>query len=123
MPAKKPAHRPSHVPSDKDRLMVKTMVAGGIDQAAIAGVLGISKPTLRKHYSHEIATAAAEAHMRVSASLFQMATAGKSVGAAVWWEKTRRGMSETQRIENTGPDGKPMESVVTYRWADPPKEK
>lgn len=103
--------------------MVKTMVAGGIDQTAIAGVLGISKPTLRKHYGREIATAAAEAHMRVSASLFSLATTGKNVAAGIWWEKTRRGMSETQRIESTGADGKPIENIVTYKWADPPKDK
>ena len=122
MPAKKPAHRPSHAPTDKDRLTVRVMVAGGIDQAAIAGVLGISKPTLRKHYKAEIATAAADAHMRVHASLFQQAVKG-NVGAIVWYEKTRRGFHETMQVEQTGKDGRPIENVVTYRWADPPKAK
>jgi DNA-binding transcriptional regulator YdaS (Cro superfamily) len=101
--------------------MVKVMVAGGIQQPAIAAVLGISKPTLRKHYGTELAIAADEAHARVSASLFQQAVKG-NVGAIVWWEKTRRGFKETQSVETTGKDGKPIENVVTYRWADPPKE-
>jgi hypothetical protein len=123
MVKRKPAHRPEHAPTDKDRLTVKVMVAGGIDQVAIAGVLGISKPTLRKWYKAEIATAKAEADSRISLSLFQMGTTGKNVAAAIWWEKTRRGMSETQRIEQTGADGQPIKSEVTYRWADPPKAK
>jgi DNA-binding transcriptional regulator YdaS (Cro superfamily) len=105
MPKPRKPHRPPHEPTDKDRLTVKVMVGGGLDQTAIAGVLGISKPTLRKHYKREIAMAANEAHGMVSASLYRMATAGKNVAAAIWWEKTRRGFSETMRVENTGPDG------------------
>jgi DNA-binding transcriptional regulator YdaS (Cro superfamily) len=121
-PKKKPAHRPPHEPTDKDRRIVKAMTAGGLDQTAVAGVLGISKPTLRKHYKQLLATAANEAHAQISASLFSMGTVGKNVAAAIWWEKTRRGMSETQRVEQTGPDGRPIESVVTYRWAEPAKK-
>jgi hypothetical protein len=118
----KPAHRPPHEPTPKDRVTVKVMTAGGIDQAQVAGVLGISKPTLRKHYRKELNAAAPEANAMVSASLYQMATAGKNVVAAIWWEKTRRGMSELQRVEQTGPDGRPIESVVTYKWAEPEKK-
>jgi DNA-binding transcriptional regulator YdaS (Cro superfamily) len=123
MPKPRKPHRPPHEPTDKDRATVKVMTAGGIEQGAIAGVLGISKPTLRKHYKREIATAASEAHARISASLFTMGTTGKNVAAAIWWEKTRRGFSETMRVEQTGADGRPIESVVTYKWADPPKAK
>lgn len=121
--AARKAHRPAHEPTEKNRIIVRVMTAGGLDQIAIAGVLGISKPTLRKWYRKEIATAANEAHAQVSASLYKMAVSGKHVAAAIWWEKTRRGMSETQRVEQTGPDGRPIESVVTYRWAEPAKAK
>lgn len=88
----------------------------------MATCLGISPPTLRKHYKAELKNGAPEANARISASVYQMATTGKNIVAAIWWEKTRRGFSEKQRVETTGPDGRPIEQMVTYRWAEPVKE-
>lgn len=119
----KPAHRPEHVPTPKDRLMVKVMVAGGIQQTHIAASLGISKPTLRKHYRDEIRSGGAGANGNVVAALYQNATVGKNVVAQIWWTKTRMGWREIHQIEESGPDGKPIENIVTYKWADPPKDK
>src|SRR5882724_4979827 len=113
---KRPAHRPPYDPTEKDRLTVKVMTAGGIDQATIATVIGISKPTLRKYFRQEIRISAPEANAAVVQSLFQMATKGKNIAAAIWWTKARMGWGETNRVETTGPDGRPIESGVTYRW-------
>jgi hypothetical protein len=91
---KRAAHRPPYVPADKDRLTVKVMVAGGIEQDKIAAVIGVSRPTLRKYFRREIDVGAAEVGARVVASLIQMATTGKNVHAAKWYTQARLGWSE-----------------------------
>ena len=98
------------------------MTAGGIEQAHIAAVLGISPPTLRKWYKKEIAVGAHEANAKVIGALLTNATTGKNVIAQIFWAKTRLGWKEVQTVENVGKDGRPIEQVVTYRWADPVKE-
>ena len=104
-PVPKPAHRPPYEPTAKDRLTVKVMVAGGLEQSAIAAVIGVSQPTLRKHFRHELDTAAAEANSAVVASLYQMATRGKNVAAAIWWSKVRMRWSERLIVEGEGDFG------------------
>ncbi len=113
-------HRPPHEPTKENRLMVQVMIAGGIEQIHIAASLGISRPTLRKHYRNEIKSGGAQANGLVVAALFKEAKGG-NVKAAIWWTQARMGWSETQKVETTGPDGRPIEQVVTYRWAEPEK--
>ena len=72
---------------------------GGIEQAPIATVLGVSQITLRKYYRKELDTAAVEANGAVIASLYQMATKGKNVAAAIWWTKVRMKWSEKIEVE------------------------
>jgi hypothetical protein len=98
------------------------MTAGGIEQEHIASVIGISGPTLRKHYRREIAVGAHEANAKVIGALLANATTGKNVIAQIWWTKTRLRWSETQIVENVGKDGRPIQSEVTYRWAEAVKE-
>ncbi len=98
------------------------MIAGGIEQENIAKALGISRPTLRKHYRKEIASAAHEANAQVVAALYRNATTGKNVVAQIWWTKTRLGWKETQTVEQVGKDGRPIEQLVTYRWAEAPSK-
>lgn len=119
---KRPAHRPEHIPSDKDRLTVKVMVAGGIEQIHIAGVIGISRPTLRKHYKRELAIGATEINGLVVAEHIKRIRAG-DFKAIEWWEKSRMGWRETTTVENVGKDGRPIEQIVTYRWAEPSADK
>jgi len=94
--------RPSYEPSAKDRMMVGVMVAGGIDQAAISAVLGISRPTLRKHFRHEIDSASTAANAAVVASLYRMATTGRNVAAAIYWTKARMGWRERLIVQGDG---------------------
>lgn len=118
----RPAHRPPHVPTDKNRAIIKVMTAGGIEQVHIASVLGISEPTLRKYYKHEIKIGAHEANAKVVGALLTNATTGKNVIAQIWWTKTRLGWKETQTVETVGKDGQPIKQEVTYRWAEAVKE-
>lgn len=120
----KPAHRPPYVPTDKERLTVKVMVAGGIKQVAIAGVLGISGPTLRKHFRREINTAAAEIGAQVVHSLITMAVGQKAAPgrsalppnfhAAKFYTQARMGWSEHITVDDGKPADTPMRVVVEF---------
>jgi hypothetical protein len=118
--------RPPYVPTEQDRLTVRAMVAGGIDQTSIARVIGVTKErpfggvdqkTLRKHFRRELDAGALELNAAVVASLHVMATKGKNVAAAIWWTKTRMGWREApQELQHSGVDGAPI--AVVYSWAE-----
>lgn len=116
-----PAHRPPHEPTKESRALVKVMAAGGIEQARMAGALGITRPTLRKHYKAEIGNGGAEADAQIIAALFKSAIGG-SVKAQIHWTEARMGWRTATIVENTGKDGQPIEQTVTYRWAEPKPE-
>jgi hypothetical protein len=128
--AKRPAHRPVYEASDKDRLTVKVMVAGGIEQTAIAGVLGISGPTLRKHFRREINTGMAEISAQVVSSLITMAIGrpGRrgtdtipaqaamppNFNAAKWYSQARMGWQEHIIVDDGKPADTPMRVIVEF---------
>lgn len=85
---KKKAGRPPHKPTDKSRNTVKAMASYGILQEDIGTVVGVSKPTLEKHYRRELDTGAIKANSKVAESLYKQATSG-NVTAAIWWTKAR----------------------------------
>ena len=82
-----------------DTLRVEEYAAQGLSQAEICLCLGISEDTLsrRKADSAAIADAIkrgkAKAVSEVADRLYLMAKGG-DLGAIVWWEKTRRGLSD-----------------------------
>jgi DNA invertase Pin-like site-specific DNA recombinase len=77
-PAKRPPHRPSYEPTNEARKMVRLMVAGGILQERIAGALGISRPTLAKHFRAEIDSGKTEIHtLSVGTVIATMREGGK----------------------------------------------
>ena len=112
MPAK-------HQPTDQSRATVESMTAYGMPQDEICRVLGVSGPTLRKHYREEIETASAKANSRVGQFLYSLAsgmaiakgaTFGDCRTAAIFWAKTRMRWVETDRHEHTGKDGGPIQT-------------
>jgi DNA-binding XRE family transcriptional regulator len=98
---------PKHQPTAEQRKTVKAMIGYGITQADIATVIGIDPKTLRLHYPEEIARGAVEANAQVAQSLFQAATKGKNMTAAIWWSKTRMAWKETIRVGGE-PGGAPV---------------
>lgn len=103
----------AHEPTTATRGAVESMVAYGIPQDEIAKSLGITKPTLAKHYREEIDTAATRANARVAQTLYKMATDPnhKSCAAsAMFWAKTRMGWRETNHVEMSGPGGGPIQT-------------
>ena len=86
---------------------IEELAAQGLSQAEICLVLGISEDTLtrRKQDTAVIADAIkrgkAKAASEISNTLYQMARGG-DLGAIVWYEKTRRGLSDKQLVEHSG---------------------
>jgi len=89
-----------YVPTDKDREIVKAMAGYGVPPADISIVIGVSLPTLRLYYQHDLDTAAIRANSAVAQSLFHMATKGQNVAAAIFWCKVRLRWHETLVIED-----------------------
>ena len=88
--------RPPHEPSEASRRQVRALAAYGIPQDEIARVMGITKPTLEKHYRPELDRAETEANAKVAESLFRKATGdgAQAVTAAIFWLKTRARWTE-----------------------------
>lgn len=77
--------RPRFEPSDPQRQLVKTLAAYGIGQEEIAGKIGATAKTLRKHFRKELDCGAMEANRQVIQTLFNMAKGGKHLGATIFW--------------------------------------
>jgi hypothetical protein len=76
------------------------MCGYGIPEVDIARVLDIDPKTLRKHYRRELDTAFVHANARVAQSLFNQATSGNNVAAAIFWLKVRAGWRDRITVEN-----------------------
>ena len=89
--AKSKGGRPPHQPTEATRKQVKALAAYGIPQEEIGKVVGVSKPTLERHYREELDRGELEANAKVAESLFKKATGdgSQAVTAAIFWLKTR----------------------------------
>ena len=94
---------PPFKPTDDERKLVEQMTACGIPQESQCLVIrnGIDDKTLRKHFRHELDTAATKANTKVAGTLFNKAMGGDTT-ALIWWTKTRMKWSEKQEVEHSG---------------------
>ena len=92
--------RPPHNPTERDRLQVRTLAAVGVTVADVAKVMGLSIPTLRKHYASELSAGSIEANAKVAQSLFKQATDPKkpSTVACIFWLKSRAGWRDRDTV-------------------------
>lgn len=106
--------RPEHVPDSKSRSRVTVWAGGGIDQVMIAKALGISRPTLVKHYKPELAIGAATMDgLAISALASAMQRGGKeAVAAAKWWTQSRMGWTERVLIDDEKLRDTPVRVIV-----------
>lgn len=92
---------------------IEELAAQGLTLAEICLVLGIGESTLyRRKLDLEVLTEAikrgkAKAASEISNVLYLKARDG-DLGAIIWYEKTRRGLSDKQTVEHSGPEGKPI---------------
>jgi len=91
---------PAFEPTDEHRRLVRMMAGFGVPQPDIATQLEIDPKTLRKYFRRELDRGTVEANVKVAQSLFQMATSGKNVAAAIFWMKARGGWREKSQIEH-----------------------
>ncbi len=90
-----------HVPNEKTRGQVKALSGFGIKAEDIAKYIGISVPTLYKHYKEEITTGVIGANAKVAETLYNKAINGDTT-AAIFWLKTRAKWREVQKMELAG---------------------
>ena len=76
MAGNKNSGRPEFAPTDEDREKVGVLKAGGMSNEAIAEVIGISEPTLRKHFSLELDRATAKVRAELLMARFRSAMGG-----------------------------------------------
>jgi hypothetical protein len=100
-------------PLEIDLDHVEHLAGLGLSEAAICASLGISQGTLTRRkrdsdqFDQALKRGKAHAHAQVAAVLFDKALEG-DVGAIVWWEKTRAGLSDRVTQEHTGAGGGPL---------------
>jgi hypothetical protein len=102
--------RPAHKPDPTVRRQVEAMAGYGVPEAEIAGVVGVSPKTLRKHYRGELDHGHVKANAKVAENLYRKATGDgrEAVIAAIFWLKTRAGWKETSVQELSAKDDKPV---------------
>lgn len=104
-----------HKPTSEMRKQVEQAAGLGLPHDQICSLIGICDETLRKYYGPELGIGKAKASAQIAKTLFNKAQGGDTT-ALIWWTKAQMRWAETQRHENTGPDGGPQEWVV--KWAD-----
>ncbi|MHC3940213.1 hypothetical protein [Paenochrobactrum sp. BZR 201-1] len=76
MAGNKNSGRREFVPTDEDREKARVLKAGGMSNEAIAEVIGISEPTLRKHFILELDRATAKVRADLLMARYRSAMGG-----------------------------------------------
>jgi hypothetical protein len=100
-----------------DRAMVERAVGLGFTQERIAALLGITKPTLEKHFREELDRGGAVVEYQVGSSLVDQALKG-SVNACALFLSRRAGWKETQVIESKAATDSMSEAELMQELAD-----
>src|SRR5262245_47452774 len=90
---------PPFQPTEDQRRMVERAVGLGFTQERIAALLGITKPTVEKHFREELDRGGAVVEYQVGSSLVDQALKG-NVNAQALYLSRRAGWKETQVIES-----------------------
>ena len=90
---------------------IKLMVAIGIPQEQIAGILKMSKETLSVTYRDSIDYGANTANTVVGGKIFEAAKRGEQ-WACTLWAARRMGWKETTATEVSGPNGGAIEARI-----------
>ena len=104
--------RPEFVPTDAERKQVEALSGYGLTVEMIRHLVrdGIAIETLLTHFRVELVAGKAKANAQVGKRLFQKVMEGDTT-AMIWWTKTQMRWSETQKIEVTGKEGGPIQTV------------
>ena len=117
--------RPTFHPTDKHRGQVDAMSRYGNPVAEIARVIGITKPTLFKHFREELDVGLTKANAQVGEFIFStivgmpiphrpQVTDGRARATlAMFWAKSKMGWKETSVTEHQGAAGGPIVFKIT----------
>src|SRR5437764_11480847 len=105
--------RPVWTPTDPQRRQAETMAAYGIPEADIARVLGVSKPTLRKHCGTELDTGGTRANSKVADFLFYGICGG--TGKPAFKDERAR---VARAVRRGGRQSAPLEAFRSARHQD-----
>ncbi len=106
-------------PSEEQRERVQELAGLGARHSDIPRLMTareekpISGPTLRKHFSSELKIGKEAANVIVAKTLFDKATKGNDTTAMIFWLKCQAGWTDRQRVELTGANGGPVQSITT----------
>ena len=107
------AGRPPFVPTEAQREFVRELSGLGVPQSQIKLLVrpgGIALETLLEHFRDDLDIGKAVANTKMAGALFAKGIKG-DVTAMIWWTKTQMRWSETQKLEVTGANGGPMQTV------------
>jgi len=76
--------RPQFQPTNEQRSQCAILAAGRMPEDDIAAAIGVSRPTLRKHFADELTTGAAKRNAAVLLALYATALAGNVAAARTW---------------------------------------
>lgn len=93
---------PSHQPTEDTRRTVSVMRACGDTTQDIALAIGVSRPTLNKHYETELDAGKQKMDAQVKGTLFRMAISGRYPAATFFYLKTKCGFREKDELEHSG---------------------
>jgi hypothetical protein len=105
MTGRKAAGRPSHHPTAEDRRMVEVLRGFGIPLEGICHSVGITKPTLLKHYAQELDVGAAKLEANLIGKLMRLSQGsdGTALKATMFMLCCRFGWSRyAPRLEAPG---------------------
>jgi hypothetical protein len=101
-----------HKPDRRTRELVSALALNGVVQSRIAMHVGISEPSLRKHYRRELDLAAESVCARVAKNLVRIASTGSgnaAVQAAKYVLGCKAGWKDTTHLEI-----EPSERAMSY---------
>lgn len=119
--------RRPHEPTEKSNAEVAALISYGVPVKQVAAYIGIDDKTLSKYYREIMDEAMAKAHGQVGRYLFQGAsgallekgaTHADCLRAAMFYAKTQMGFKETDRLEQTGADGGPIQTEWVVKVVD-----
>jgi hypothetical protein len=94
----------------------------GVPRNDIATHVGVDPEVLRDHFTDELDRGSIEATAKVAQSLFNMATQGNNVAAAIFWMKARARWREKTQLELIGADHGPLRYQVIEDTRPPFRE-
>lgn len=112
------AGRGTFKPTEDQRDLVMQLAAFGLRHSEIRllikGANGrpISEPTMRKNFAVELDTGKLRANVKVAQTLYKKAIAGDTT-SIIFWLKAQAGWKDMQRVELTGNNGGPVQSIST----------